>query len=113
LPIIWWEKRLVVLHRNLSKDIKRDGKVVAEGNYDGSSRGMEGDGLRWVLDQLQELGILQYCKNIVMDKDSSTTAIVKAHPHCTHIETRIDPGLLTTPRIESYGLFITPVVRVI
>ena len=61
-------------------------------NLLGSSGGMEGFGFEKALDELQSLGVLQYCANIIIDKDSKTTNVVENHPHCRHIKIRYDPG---------------------
>lgn len=92
LPIIWFEKKLVILHVNLSKDIKRHGKVIIKGNYQGGSKGMEGAALRQSLTELHNKGILPMCKNIVIDKDSSSTKTMKSLAICQHITVRYDPG---------------------
>ena len=91
LPIIWYEKQLVVHHEVLSKDILRRDKVIIPGNYQGSS--MEPEGLRRALKYLHSKGILALASDIVMDKDSSATrTVTDMIDICSHLTVRYDPG---------------------
>jgi hypothetical protein len=107
LPIIWYEQQLIVLHEVESKPITREGKTIIPGNYEGkfyiltittcilfigSSGGMEAAALRDCLKKLEGLGLLQFCQNIVMDKDSKSGKVIKELPECRHITIRYDPG---------------------
>ena len=93
LPITWFEKQLVVHHQVLSKDVMRRGKVITKGNYQGSSGGMESEGLRRALRYLHAKGILALADDIVMDKDSSATkTVTEMKDICSHLTLRYDPG---------------------
>ena len=53
---------------------------------------MEGSALRKTLTELQRTGILEYCKNIIVDRDSQSTKIINENDDCKHIVIRYDPG---------------------
>ncbi len=92
LPICWFEKKLVVWHEVMSKDVMRRDRTIKKGNYEGSSGGMEPEGLRRALRYLHEKGILTLASDIVMDKDSSATKTVEELKICKHLTLRYDPG---------------------
>ena len=91
-PFIWHEGQLVILHIVAEKERLRSGETQHEGSYSGSSGGMEGAALRQALRELHDRGILQMCKNIIMDKDSTSSKIISESPLCKHITIRYDPG---------------------
>ena len=92
LPIIWFEEQLIVGHIVLTKDIQRNGETLIQGNYEGTSGGMESAALRAALRELHADGILELCGNIIMDKDSSATKTVTDMKICNHMTIRYDPG---------------------
>jgi hypothetical protein len=53
---------------------------------------MEAEALRDCLKKLERLGLLRFCQNIVMDKDSKSGKVIKELPECRHITIRYDPG---------------------
>ncbi len=94
LPIVWFEQKLIVTHEILSKEFKRDGDVWIPGNYRGSSGGMEGHALRAALRYLHDQGILSMATDIIMDKDSTASSIIKDELTSItgHLKVRYDPG---------------------
>ena len=94
LPLVWHGKKLIVLHEVLSKDFVREGQVSTQGNYKGSSGGMEGHALRNIVRTLHSKGLLQLATDCVMDKDSTASKIFKEEfaTWCQHLKIRYDPG---------------------
>lgn len=66
--------------------------IVREGNYEGSSGGMEVKALGQFLDWMKDRELLENVATIVMDKDSSAPVYIKNREDCRHIEVKFDPG---------------------
>jgi len=92
MPYIWYKKQLIIGHVVLSKETLRNGRVIVEGNYKGTSGGMEGRALKEVLRDLEEKKLLTHCENVIIDKDSSSTNIIQGLRKASHVRIRYDPG---------------------
>ncbi len=66
--------------------------VVQEGNYDGTSKGMEGEGFRQIIDWLAENKLLPLLKTFVCDQDSSVLCTLRTDPRLAHVRVAHDPG---------------------
>jgi hypothetical protein len=65
---------------------------VFEGNYVGSSGGMEGASLEKGIERLKAVGLLPQVAGWVCDKDSSVSEQLQSNPDTAHIPIHYDPG---------------------
>ena len=77
---------------NNDEIIIKEYKVVKDGNYKGTSKGMEGAAMEIAVEQLNESGLLKHVKYICTDDDGSIVSIIKNTPEMTHIVISHDPG---------------------
>ncbi|KAL6057869.1 hypothetical protein QOT17_015218 [Balamuthia mandrillaris] len=83
----------------LSKDkarVLQSGKevTVVEGNYEGTSKGMEAEGFRRAIDWLEEKKLLPQLRTYVCDQDSSVLKILNEDARITNVKIVHDPGHL-------------------
>jgi len=76
-------------HRINGKEV-----VITEGNYDGTSKGMEGEGCRRLLDRLEQEQLLAKVKTITTDDDSSVVKMLAEDERLSHIKVML-PFLFT------------------
>lgn len=86
----------ILVHHSLTRSVTRTRggvtKVVHEGNYKGSSKGMEFVGFRECIKQLLDENVLQKVFAYVSDKDGSVQKDFKVNPLLQHITLLHDPG---------------------
>jgi hypothetical protein len=93
----WWvlmnaDDSQIVLTVILMKSRWEKGKLVFEGNYVGSSGGMEGASLEKGIERLKAVGLLPQVAGWVSDKDSSVSEQLQSNPDTAHIPIHYDPG---------------------
>lgn len=81
-----------VLSKRRVRCIKGKEIVLTEGNYVGTSHGMEGEGFRWCVDWLDKKKILPQVKRLACDRDSSVGHTLAIDPRLKHIKVCFDPG---------------------
>lgn len=67
-------------------------KVVHDGNYIGTSKGMEGEAFILALQDLRESDLLTRMSHVVCDGDSGIPKILVNTPGCEHLKIAGDPG---------------------
>jgi len=75
-----------VLSKRRVRCIKGKEIVLTEGNYVGTSHGMEGEGFRWCVDWLDKKKI----KRLACDRDSSVGHTLAIDPRLKHIKVCFD-----------------------
>jgi hypothetical protein len=93
----WWvmmntDDNHIVLAIVLMKSRWEKGNLVFEGNYVGSSGGMEGASLEKGIARLKAAGLLCQVRGWVVDKDSSVTEQLRSNPDTAEIPIHYDPG---------------------
>jgi hypothetical protein len=93
----WWvlinaDDGEIVLTVILMKSREEKGKVVFQGNYSGSSRGMEGVSFDVGVQKLKAAGLVQLWHGFVCDQDSSVHEQLRADPDTAHVAIHWDPG---------------------
>jgi hypothetical protein len=93
----WWvlmntDDNQIVLAIVLMKSRWEKGNLVFEGNYVGSSGGMEGASLEMGIARLKAAGLLSQVTGWVVDKDSSVTKQLRSNPDTAKIPIYYDPG---------------------
>ena len=93
----WWvlmntDDNQIVLAIVLMKSRWEKGQLVFEGNYVGSSGGMEGASLEKGIARLKAAGLLSQVTGWVVDKDSSVTKQLRLNPDTAEIPIYYDPG---------------------
>jgi hypothetical protein len=93
----WWvlmntDDNQIVLAIVLMKSRWEKGNLVFEGNYVGSSGGMEGAALEKGIARLKAAGLLSQVRGWVVDKDSSVTEQLRSNPDTAEIPIHYDPG---------------------
>lgn len=83
---------VINLKKELSYVTPKGASVKIEGNYSGSSRGMELHALDLALSLLKAEGILKYIKIWAMDDDASSHEKIRQFPGCEKIQLASDPG---------------------
>lgn len=92
-------------HRNsavgyyTATDVTR-GKII-KGNYNGTSKGMQGEGCRRLLNRLEREQLLSKVKTITTDSDSSVVKILAEDERLSHIEVTM-PFLFTCTHTLSH-----------
>lgn len=86
------ENKQIALAVILTKSRWEKGQEVHQGNYKGSSGGMEGMAMERGIARLKENGLLSLVQGWVCDKDSSVSEQLKANPDTAHIPIHYDPG---------------------
>ena len=67
-------------------------KVVHQGNYFGTSKGMEGEAAIIAVQELKESRLLARLSHVAADGDSGVPKIFANTPECEHVEVAGDPG---------------------
>ena len=93
----WWvlmntDDNQIVLAIVLMKSRWEKGQLVFEGNYEGSSGGMEGASLEKGIARLKAAGLLSQVTGWVVDRDSSVTRQLRSNPDTAAIPIYYDPG---------------------
>ena len=80
----------------LTKDIKRrwkgQQKILHQGSYQGTSRGMEAEATRHFVQKMEAEGVLEHISLIVVDGDQSTPKILKEAQQRHNFTIAADPG---------------------
>ncbi len=71
---------------------EQEEKVVHEGNYFGTSKGMEGEAFIVAIQQLRETGLIPLLSHVVTDGDSSIPHIIANNEDMKHLKEAKDPG---------------------
>jgi hypothetical protein len=93
----WWvlinaEDGKIVLTVILMKSREENGEVVFQGDYSGSSGGMEGASFDIGVQKLKASGLVQLWQGFVCDQDSSVAEQLTADPETAHVAIHWDPG---------------------
>ena len=93
----WWvlinaEDGEIVLTIVLMKSREEKGVVVFQGNYSGSSGGMEGASFDLGVQKLKAAGLVRQWQGFVCDQDSSVHDQLRADPDTAHVTIHWDPG---------------------
>jgi hypothetical protein len=93
----WWvlinaEDGEIVLTVILMKSREEKGVTVFEGNYSGSSGGMEGAAFDAGVEKLKAAGLVRQWHGFVCDQDSSVHEQLRADPDTAHVALYWDPG---------------------
>ena len=93
----WWvlinaENGEIVSTVILMKSREEHGKVVFQGNYVGSSRGMEGESFDIAVRSLKAADLMELWRGFVCDQDSSVAKQLRADPLTAHVAVHWDPG---------------------
>ncbi|MHB1799744.1 MAG: hypothetical protein ACYCUI_15845 [Vulcanimicrobiaceae bacterium] len=75
--------------------------VITKGNYNGTSKGMQGEGCRRLLNRLEREQLLSKVKTITTDSDSSVVKILAEDEQLSHIEVTM-PFLFTCTHTLSH-----------
>ena len=67
-------------------------QVVHEGNYFGTSKGMEGEAAIKAFEELKEANLLARLTHVAADGDSGVPKLIANTPGCEHVEVAGDPG---------------------
>jgi len=81
----------IVLTKRVTRKWKDKTIVIHEGNYEGTSKGMEGEAFRQILDWLEAQLLLPYFKVMCCDQDSSVLHQLKTDPRTKHVQVVHDP----------------------
>ncbi len=81
-----------VLVKKRTRQICGKEVVITEGNYFGTSKGMEGEGFRRCVNWLDQQKLLPVVKDFASDDDSSVQSTLRTDPRLQHIHVRLDPG---------------------
>ncbi|KAL6053383.1 hypothetical protein QOT17_018029 [Balamuthia mandrillaris] len=68
--------------------------MVVDGNYEGTSKGMEAEGFQRAIDWLEEKKLLPQLRTYVCDQDSSVLKILNEDARLTNVKIVHDPGHL-------------------
>lgn len=71
---------------------KNGERNVHEGNYTGSSKGMEAEAVRRLLDWLEHKQILPLLEGFVIDQDSSVDSLLANDARVQGLKILLDPG---------------------
>jgi hypothetical protein len=93
----WWvlinaDDGVIVLTVILMKSREEKGQIVFEGNYSGSSGGMEGASFDIGVQKLKAAGLVQLWHSFVCDQDSSVAEQLRADPDTVRVAIHWDPG---------------------
>jgi hypothetical protein len=83
----WWVLTVILMKSREVKSV-----TVFEGNYSGSSRGMEGASFDRAVQKLKAAGVVQQWHGFVCDQDSSVHEQLRADPDTAHVALHWDPG---------------------
>jgi len=75
-----------VMIKRSTRHTKGKEVVITKGNYDGTSKGMEGEGCRRLLDRLEREQLLTKVKTITTDDDSSVVKMLAEDERLSHIK---------------------------
>ncbi len=64
--------------------------TITEGNYFGTSHGMEGEGFQWFIRYLEETGLLSGVQHMAHDNDSSIGSMLALHTSLQHIKVCVE-----------------------
>jgi hypothetical protein len=93
----WWvlinaDSGEIVLTVILMKSREEKGVTVFEGNYSGSSGGMEGASFDLGVQKLKVAGLVRQWQGFVCDQDASMHEQLRADPDTAHVALYWDPG---------------------
>jgi Mutator-like transposase/Ulp1 protease family, C-terminal catalytic domain len=70
----------------------KEERIVHEGNYFGTSKGMEGEAFIKAVEELKEDGLIPFLSHVVSDSDSSVPSIIANTKGMEHLKQARDPG---------------------
>ncbi len=84
--------RQVVLSKKSARLVKGKEQVVNKGNYEGTPQGMEGEGFRRAINELEAAGLLPFFSLFICDQDSSVLKIARSDARLHKVQVLHDPG---------------------
>lgn len=81
----------IILTKRCTRKIRGRTTIIRKGNYFGTSKGMEGEAFRRMLNWLDEKKLMPYFKVMVCDQDSSVLCQLREDPRTKHVTVVHDP----------------------
>ncbi len=82
----------IILTKRCTRKVRGRTTIIRKGNYFGTSKGMEGEAFRRMLDCLDEKKLMPYFKVMVCDQDSSVLCQLREDLRTKHVTVVHDPG---------------------
>ena len=86
------QKNVKIFIPETSNEDEHSVRTVQEGNYEGSSQGMEAEAFKRCLDWLENKGILQSMTDFVSDQSKTIELELKTNERTQHVHIWNDPG---------------------